>query len=161
MSDDPQLAPVLTDDTPKAERVEGQGSVLNGGTVKVRKTHPNLFRMILAYGIINVALGINFWVFTPAFLVWGLPNSVWGTIFLALGVAKITSLAIYRNLTLVRATMALAVAYMLFFGAGTLEPTLQGKASAQLAILYAGLALLQIPLLLEPFINPWTAARDE
>jgi len=52
------------------------------------------------------------------------------------------------------------VGYLLFFGVGTAQPVLSGKTSAQLLVLYCGLAALQIPLLIEPFINPWTAKRD-
>jgi len=130
------------------------------GSINVRKTHPNLYLAVSTLALISVALGFNFWVFNPAFAVYGASNRIWGTIFLAIGIGKFVFLNLYRHLPLLRATMACAVAFMLFFGAGTLEPVLRGEASAQLFILYVGLSVLQIPLLIEPFINPWTARRD-
>ena len=136
------------------------GLVVNGGRIDVRKTHPNLYLAVSTLALVSVALGVNFWVFNPAFQVYGASNRVWGSIFLLLGIGKLVFLNAYRRLPLLRATMAAAVAFMLFFGVGTLEPVLEGDASAQLLILYVGLSVLQIPLLLEPFINPWTARRD-
>ena len=48
-------------------------------------------------------------------------------------------------------------AYTAFLAVGTGEPWLEGCGSLQLPILYAGLALLQVPLMREPFVNPVTA----
>ena len=135
-------------------------TLIVNGSIDVRKTHPNLYLAVSTLAGISVALGFNFWIFNPAFAVYGTSNRVWGSIFLLIGISKFVFLNLYRRLPLLRATMAVAVAFMLFFGIGTLEPVFQGKASVQLLILYLGLSLIQIPLLIEPFINPFTARRN-
>jgi hypothetical protein len=129
------------------------------GTINVRKTHPNLYLNITVFGLLSIALGINFWVLSPTFLIFDFPNWFWGTIFLTLGTVKLFFLNFYRCLKLVRGAMAFAVGYLLFLGLGTMQPFLEGTGSLQLPILYLGCALLQSAVLLEPFINPWTARR--
>lgn len=138
------------------------------GQVNLHRTHPTLYRLVMSIAVIQVALGLNFLIgkdvlgltsFTPAFYVWGMPNWLWATFFLAIGGSKLVFLNLYRSLRLTRATMALAVAYLSFFALGTMQPALEGKGSLQLPILYAGMVALNVWLLLEPFINPWTAKR--
>lgn len=129
------------------------------GTIDIRKTHPNLYWLVMILGGVGIALGLNFILNSPTFLIYAAPNVLWGVIFLALGVVKIIALNFYRRLRLVRAIMAFGVAYMMFLSFGTCQPFLEGSGSLQLPILYAGLSALQIPLLVEPFINPWTAKR--
>lgn len=129
---------------------------MNGTMPDVRKSHPNLYYSLMLYAIASVALGINFLVFTPTFLVYHLPNVVWSIVFLTLGIGKIVLLNFYRNARLLRLFLAAAVAFFLFFSVGTAEPFFEGKGSLQLPILYVMFAFLQVPLLMEPFINPWT-----
>lgn len=136
------------------------GLVVNG-SINVRKTHPALYRLVMATAAVSVALGVNFLIFTPTFYVWDMPHELWATLFLAIGLGKIVFLNLYRSLRLTRATMTFAVAYLLFFAAGTMQPAIEGVGSLQLPILYAGFAAVLAYLLLEPFINPWTAKRDE
>lgn len=147
---------VLTTDTD----VPLDQALVVSGHPNLRKTHPNLWRSIMGLAVLNLALGVNFFAFTPTFFVWDQPNELWGSIFLALGISMIVFLNVYRRLRLVRITMALAVGYITFFGLGTMQPAFEGKGSLQLPLLYAGLVALQLPLLLEPFINPWTARRS-
>lgn len=144
------------------------GLVVNG-SINIRKTHPTLYRLVMSIALIQIALGLNFLVgkdvlsltsFQPAFFVWDMPNWLWAAFFLAIGVSKIVFLNFYRSLRLTRATMAFAVAYLLFFAVGTMQPAIEGKGSLQLPVLYAGIVALNVWLLLEPFINPWTARRD-
>jgi hypothetical protein len=160
MSDsDPQLVPTLTASTPKRDQVAGQGDVSNG-TPDIRKTHPLLWRAVMAYAAICGFLGLNFIFFHPAFLLYHQSNYWWGAIFLILCISKIVFLNLYRNLHLMRVTMACEVSFMLFLALGATEPVWTSSASLQLPILYIGLAILEIPLILEPFVNPWTARRD-
>ena len=161
MSDTPngQLVPILTTDTPKLEQVYGQGEIING-TVDLRKTNPNLWRAVLGFAIINISLGFNFLIFHPVFLLWHQSNYLWSAIFLTLGTSKIVFLILKRNLSMVRLTMGAEIGYMMFLAIGATEPVLTNSASMQLPILYVGLAFLELPWLLEPFINPWTARRD-
>lgn len=144
------------------------GLVVNG-QINVRKTHPGLYRLVMATAIICIALGLNFLLsqdvlgllpFQPTFFVWDMPNWVWAVFFLTIGLSKIVFLNLYRSLWLTRVTMTIAVAYLLFFAMGTMQPAFEGKGSLQLPILYVGLAALLVYLILEPFINPWTARRD-
>lgn len=128
--------------------------------IDIRKTHPNLYWLVMTVAIMDVALGLNFIILQPTFSIYAAPNVLWGMIFLGIGVSKLVSLNLYRRLRLVRASMAVAVAYMMFLGLGTTQPWLEGSGSLQLPILYMSMSALQIPLLLEPFINPWTAKGD-
>lgn len=134
-------------------------SIVVKGTINIRKTHPNLYLGISTFALMDLALGLNFLFFTPTFHVYGMPFVLWGVIYLALGISQLIFLNVYRKLPLVRVTMACSITFALFFGVGTLQPVFEGLASPQLMILYAGMAALQLPLLLEPFINPWTAKR--
>lgn len=129
------------------------------GTINLWRTHPNLYLAVTTLAVINIALGLNFLLLDPTFLIYGSPNQLWGAIFLTLGGSKLLFLNVVRRLRAVRAIMAAAVAYLLFLGAGTTEPFFQGMGSLQLPIMYLSLAALQIPLIVEPFINPWTARR--
>jgi hypothetical protein len=153
-----QAGPALT--TAPSEPDIDEGLVVNG-SVNLRRTHPNLYRTVMTFAVMSVVLGLNFWILSPTFLIYDLPNVLWGTIFLVLGFAKIVFLNIWRRLRAVRAVMAFAIAYFLFLGAGTSQPFFEGSGSLQLPILYLGCAALQIPLLIEPFVNPWTARRDQ
>jgi hypothetical protein len=135
------------------------GLIVNGD-ISVRRTHPTLYRSTMFLATLNIALGLNFFAFEPTFYVYDQPHELWGTIFIALGVAQIVFLNFYRHLRLMRATMALSMGYMAAFGLGTMQPAFEGKGSLQLPIVYGGFVAFQLALLLEPFINPWTAKRD-
>jgi hypothetical protein len=148
--------PALTT-APSAPDID-EGLVVNG-SIFIGRTHPNLYRTVMLFAVLSIALGLNFWILAPTFWIYDLPNALWGTIFLALGTAKIVFLNFYRRLRAVRATMAFAVAYFLFLSVGTGQPFVEGQGSLQLPFLYLFCAVIQIPLLLEPFINPWTARR--
>lgn len=158
---EPQVTPTLTTDTPKKERVKGQAEVMNGnGAVKVRLTHPSLYRTLMIYAFGFLALGVNFMVFTPTFLVYGQPNYLWGSIFLGLGGSFLCFLNCYRSLRLMRLTMTVSALYLLFFALGTTQPFLDREGSLQLPFLYLGWTGLLFLMLYEPFINPWSARRE-
>jgi len=135
------------------------GLVVNG-SINVRRTHPALYRMVMATAVISIALGVNFLAFTPSFLVYDQRNELWAGIFLAIGLAKLVFLNVHRSLRLTRVTMGVAISYYALFGIGTMQPALEGRGSLQLPILYGGLVALLVFMLVEPFINPWTAKRD-
>lgn len=152
-STDPKAVLSTEEATPLDEAL-----VVNG-QVNLHRTHPGLYRSAITLGVVNLALGLNFILLSPTFLIYDSPNVLWGVLFLALGVLKILFLSVFRRLRAVRAVMAFAVAYYLFLGVGTTTPFVEGTGSLQLPILYVSLAALHVPLLLEPFINPWTARR--
>lgn len=135
-----------------------EGLIVNG-SINLSRTHPNLYRIVMGYAVLCVAHGLNFWIFSPTFLIYDMPNWLWGTIFLAQGIFLLVFLKVRRSLRVVRAGMAFAVAYFLFLGIGTMQPVFEGQGSLQLPIWYVGAATFLIALLLEPFINPWTAKR--
>lgn len=142
----------------------GENKVLDdtlvvNGTINVRLTHPNLYYTIMVFAISSLILGLNFLLLNPTFLIYNQPNWIWGSIFVATAATKLIFLNFYRRLKPMRATMAFAVGYCLFLAGGTMQPFFEGKGSLQLPIMYLALAALQYPLLMEPFINPWTAKR--
>jgi hypothetical protein len=125
--------------------------------VRLRDTHPNLYRSLMTVALIFVALGFNFLLTTPTFQQYDIPKNYIGTGFLALGLGNLLFLNLRRNLKAVRMLLIVGIAYMLFWGVGTTQTFFEGTSSLQLCILYFGLAALQAPLLLEPFFNPVTA----
>lgn len=159
MSDELHVVPALTSETAARDLVTGQDAIVNG-TIDVRKTHPNLWRSVMLYASVNMLLGLNFLVLQPTFLIYDQSNYLWGVIFLAAGLAKVVFLNFYRSLRNVRLTMAFEVSFMFFIALGATQPFLEGEGSLQLPILYVGMALLELPMLIEPFVNPWTARRD-
>lgn len=154
-----QVVQPLSDRTAWFEQIPDQGPIITG-TIDIRKTHPALYRVIMLYALACFLLGINFWIFTPTFLVWDQPNELWGSIFILLSVAKVVFLNIHRSLKLVRVTMAFEVGYFMFFALGTSQPPIEGTGSFQLPIMYLWVAAIEYPLLVEPFINQLTARRD-
>lgn len=125
-------------------------------TVDLRATHPNLFRMVLLLGVLFVGLGLNFFLLVPTFPVYGAPYELWATIFVALGSAKLLLLGFYKKLRVLRLVMATCIAFTLFFGVGTMQPWFMGEGSLQLPMLYLAVALIELPLLIEPYKNPVT-----
>lgn len=126
--------------------------------INVRRTHPNLYWLLMVLAGTGIGLGLNFIFLQPTFLIWDAPNVLWGAIFLLSSANRIIALT-SRRLRWVRATMAFQCAYMAFLAIGTSQPYIEGQGSLQLPIIYAGMALLQVPLLMEPFVNPETAKQ--
>lgn len=129
------------------------------GEIDIRKTHPNLYWLVMTLAIGAIALGLNFIILTPTFLIYDASNNLWGGTFLALGSAEIIFLNVYRRIRLVRLCMSVSFAYTMFLTLGTTQPFLEGSGSLQLPIVYAIISAVQIPLLFEPFVNPWTARQ--
>lgn len=157
LTDKPQGEPSLASDPTSLTGIDAQ--LVVNGTINVRRTHPNLYWAVVILTGATIALGLNFLLLDPTFLIYGAPNQLWGAIFILLGASQFVFLNVVRRLKAVRATMAATVAYLLFLGVGTAEPFVEGSGSLQLPIMYLALAALQIPLVVEPFINPWTARR--
>lgn len=126
---------------------------------RVAKTHPNRYWLIMCFAVMFAALAVNFHFFTPTFLVYGAPNYVWSACFLALSTGLFVFSNLWHTLEGLRLCLSLSVAFLLFFAAGTSEPFIHGEGSLQLPIVYLGLSALAFPVLIEPYVNPWTAAR--
>lgn len=125
-------------------------------TVNIRMTHPNLYRSIMVFSFIYIGLGINFLVTTPTFNPYTIPYEIIGILFLMLGMFKIILLHFIRDLVWLRRVMAAEIIVSLWWGIGASITFFRGQTSLQLPILYAGLSLLEVFLLLEPFVNPLT-----
>jgi hypothetical protein len=124
-------------------------------TGDLRRLHPALYRAVMTFAIGALALGVNFLVFTPTFLIFGMPNQLWGVLLVGIGVAQVTFLS-FKRIKGVRMALSLGFALYVILAFGTSQPLLEGKGSLQLPIMYATLAVLLVPLLLEAPVNPWT-----
>lgn len=141
------------------------------GRIDVRKTHPNLYWLRMLLAIVCVLLGLNFLVSSlpwswaearaPTFLIYGMPPELWGATFLLLGATELLFLNVWRRLKPVRLCLSSSVFLFFAVGVGTCQPFYDGEGSLQLPIFYFALMLLHLPVIVEPFINPWMAARDE
>lgn len=129
--------------------------------INLRLSHPTLYRGIMTFAIINMALALNFFFTNPTFNPYEIDKSVVGAIFMSLGFSKIIFLNVYRSLKVVRALMTLEIMFMLFWGLGNTITFWQGKTSLQLLVLYVGMAANETWLLLEPFVNPMTETKSE
>lgn len=127
--------------------------------VSIRKTHPNLYLSLMIVAIMSIGLSLNFYFYTPTFNPYGINKEVVGAIFLILGFSQLIFLNLYHNLKLVRLVLAISISFMLFWGVSNTQQAFAGKASFQLPVLYIGLALIQLPLLVEPSTNPMTSSK--
>lgn len=125
-------------------------------TVDIRQSHPNLYRSIMVFSFIYIGLGLNFLLTTPTFNPYMIPYEFIGLLFLSLGMLKIVLLNLIRDLVWLRRIMAAEIIVSLWWGIGASITFFRGQTSLQLPILYAGLSLLEVFLLLEPFVNPLT-----
>lgn len=127
--------------------------------INLRLTHPTLYRSVIVFAFISMGLGLNFWFTKPTFNPYGVDYRITGSVFLTLGVSKIVFLVWFRNLRLIRFNMACCAGFMMFWGIGTSVTYFTGHTSLQLFVLYSGLTLLQLFLLLEPYVNPLTSSN--
>lgn len=129
-------------------------------TVNIRKSHPNLYRLIMVLSVMYVLLGLNFFFTVPTFNPYNMPYPLVGAIFLTLGLLKIILLNVFRDLPWLRRIMALEIAVSFWWGIGASITFFRGQTSLQLSILYAGLSFLETCLLMEPYSNPLTKEND-
>lgn len=128
--------------------------------VNVRKTHPGLYHSITTLAVMNVALAVNFWFSNPTFNPYGISKNIIGVVFCLLGVSQLIFLNVFRDLRMVRILLAASISFMFFWGLSNSQQFFNGKASLQLPILYLAISILQIPLLVEPPVNPMTQRED-
>jgi hypothetical protein len=128
----------------------------NNGLMDLRQLHPNLYFSVMFYACWAILLGVNFLVFTPTYLIFSLPNQLWGSVLLGIGVSELVFLNIRQVLKFVRLSMAASISLCGILAVGTCQPFAEGVGSLQLPIMYAFLAAFQFPLLIEPPVNPWT-----
>lgn len=124
--------------------------------VRIRLTHPGLYRSISTLSLMSVALAVNFWTSNPTFNPYGLPKSLIGVVFFLLGVWQLFFLNVRHDLRQVRRGLAASLGFILFWGLSNAQQSLAGSASFQLPILYVALAILHLLLLIESPVNPMT-----
>lgn len=127
--------------------------------LNLRKSHPALYRSILTVGCMSVVLALNFWFSRPAFNPYGLSRDLVGLVFAVLGVNQLVFLILFRSLRLTRIVLAVSLGWMMFWGLSNTQQSFAGKASFQLPILFVAISILQLPLLLESPVNPFTRRK--
>lgn len=123
--------------------------------VKLRETHLRLFRDYLTFALVNVALGVNFFFFPPAFNPYEWPEWIVGSVFLGVGLVQLLVIFKFPKLWLIRVSVAVDMGWDIVWGTSTVLSF--PDTSMQLPILYLAYLLYKWWHLLEPFINPTTA----
>lgn len=126
--------------------------------VKIRYTHPNLYRSTMTLSVMSVGLAVNLWRSNPTFNPYDIDKTLVALIFCLLGVSQLLVLNL-GYLRVVRIGMALSSFTMVSWGWANTEQAFAGAASFQLPILYFALGVVQFLLLIEPPVNP-VAARQ-
>lgn len=127
--------------------------------VKIRDTHPALYRSIMILAIMSTALAINFWGSNPTFNPYGIPKNVIGAVFFLLGTSQLFFLNVRHNLRMVRLMLAISLTFIIFWGVSNMQQFFAGNASLQLPILYLAVAAMHVPLLTEAPVNPMTRKK--
>jgi len=127
--------------------------------MQIRKSHPALYRTLMALGLMSIALAGNFWFSKPAFNPYGIPKELIGVVFFLIGLSLIVFLNLFHDLRWVRLTLAFSIGFMCFWGISNTQQFFAGNTSLQLPILYVALSIMQIPLLIESPINTMTEKR--
>lgn len=127
--------------------------------VNLRKSHPGLFHSILTVACMGVALAFNFWIFTPTFNPYGIDKNIIGIVFAVIGLGQLVFLIVVRDLRMVRIMLAVSISWMMSWGLSNTQQVFLGKASFQLPILFIVVSILQVPLLIESPVNPFTEKK--
>lgn len=128
--------------------------------VRIRLTHPALYRSIMTLSVMSVALAFNFWTSNPTFNPLGIPKNIVGGVFCVLGLSQLFFLNVIHDLRRVRQVLAASLIFMMFWGIINSLQSFAGKASFQLPILYVALAILHYPLLVEAPVNTMTQREE-
>lgn len=128
--------------------------------VNLRKTHPGLYRGIMLFSLFCLATSLNYFFSKPTFNPYGIPKESIGLVYLSISLVLLVLMNIFRNLKLVRITMALSSGFLVFWGISNTQQAFAQKASFALPILLVYIALSLIRDLLEPPVNPMTRRRD-
>lgn len=125
--------------------------------VPLHQTHPNMFLALRDFAIFEFALGLNFFLYTPAFSPFGISKYLVAVIFLSMGVILATALVARRNLRAVRLIGFVSFVVHFIWGCANTEQSLNGPASLQLPMYAVITALLLRRWASEPPVNPVTA----
>lgn len=128
--------------------------------VRIRATHPALWRSIMTLSLMSAGLAVNFWTSNPTFNPYNIPKDLIGVIFFVLGAGQFVVLNVLHDLRKVRRALAVSLGFILFWGLSNTQQFFAGKASLQLPILYVTLAALYFFLLIESPVNPMTRREE-
>lgn len=129
--------------------------------VNIREGVPNLYYSIMVIAVMQIALGVNFWLTTPVFHPLGIPKGAVAVVFFLTGLLKVWFLNVTRDLYVIRLLLAFGTSFMFFWGVVNAQQSFAGRASFQIPILYCALAILQLPLLRESFVARLVNAEED
>lgn len=130
-------------------------AALTNGQVRIRNTHPGLYRWIMTLALISGALALNYWFAPPpTFRPYNISENVIGAIFCSLAVWQLAALNVFHHLRMVRLGEAASFLFLLVWGVVNTQQGFAGKASFALPIFCIGIAALHVWALIESAVNP-------
>lgn len=129
--------------------------------VNLRLTHPGLYKSIMLFAVLTLAMAWNYFNYKPTFSPYNIEKEVIGSIFLSVGVVFLLLLNVFRNFKLLRTTEAIAAALLIFWAVINTKQAFEGKASFALPILLLYAAFTILKDLLEPPVNPMTRRDND
>lgn len=124
--------------------------------VNLRLTNPDMYKSVMLFVIFCISMTLNYWFSKPTFNPYGIQRPWIGLTFLIIGMALILLLNVFRNLKLVRITLAVAGGLLIFWGISNTQQSFAGKASFAFPILLFYVASIILKDLLQSPVNPMT-----
>lgn len=143
----------------KAGNKAGNKAANKTKRLNLRKSHPGLYHSIFTVAAMGIALAVNFWFSKPTFNPYGIDRHVIALVFALIGASQFVFLVLVRDLRMVRLMLAVSLSWMMFWGLSNSQQFFAGRASLQLPILFITVSILQIPLLIESPVNPFTEKK--
>lgn len=122
--------------------------------VRLWKSNPALYLLLLTLSIISLGLGYNFGFERPTFTPYGIHKTIAGVVFFILGVMLIFFLHIHRNIAKLRLTQNISAIVWMIWGLVNTQQWVRDLASLQLPIVFVGGSIWQFIFLIIPVINP-------
>lgn len=127
--------------------------------LNLRKKHPFLHFVIVAFAVFEVGLGLNYWKYTPTFNPWGISKYIIGGLLVVIGGWQLVFLHLWRDWRKVQAGLIASCAVMLAWGIANTEQSFAGKASFAIPLAFVTVAFVQFRCLLESPVNLTTETK--
>lgn len=127
--------------------------------VKLWKSNPALYFLLLNLAVISVGLGYNFGFERPTFTPYGIHKMIAGVLFFILGMSLITFLFILRDVRKLRLTQNASAIVWMSWGLVNTQQWVRDLASLQLPIVFVGGSIWQFIFLLIPVVNTVTEKK--